>query len=384
MTGRNHGILTLPPQPIAATIPGQMYYNSGHAYLRNASTDVQLLESGSLTTSDIGIPGQLGGSPYITLKDWFQNTRSSGRIAGGVISSHGDGTVDVTQMDGMIFTTDAITGLYIPFRKAASNVSGIIDQATSWLYIDYDAGNLTYRAATDRTVVHEWDQFIFGRVFRKGTVVECMLTGYNIFNSDRIAHDRLIIKYGPMDYVSGAQVSQPTSLHIRIEAATWYCAVYPFATGVVDTSGASTFQVIYKTGATTWNYSSPLHVADTLYYNDINSPYGLVALSNNTFGVYWVAIDPNGDAYLLYGQASYAKQTDAEAASMPITVALLPPELRDWGKIIAKIIFKKGATSFLEIISILGVSSGSGAASAINIQTLRRQVAFGIRSSSAD
>jgi hypothetical protein len=346
--------------------------------------EVDVTSGGAVTTADVGVPGQIGGSPYTTLKDFLQNTRSAGRISGGVVSSHGDGTADITQMDGMIFTVDAITGLYIPFRKAASNISGITDLKSNYLYIDYDNGNLTYRATTDRSIIHEYDQFTVGRVFRRGTIIEPMQTGHNIYNKDRRAHDRLILKYGPMDYVSGAQVTQPASLKVRVEAGSWYCANYPYTTAVMDSSGAGTFKSIYISGASTWTYSAAIQTIDTLYYNNTNSPYGLVALANNSYGVYWVGLDPNSDIYLLYGQAQYAKHTDAEAATVPTAASVLPPEMQSWGRFIAKIVFQKGASSFLEILPLIGSSSGYIVSSGVSIQTVRRQVAFGIRSSSAD
>jgi hypothetical protein len=328
--------------------------------------EVDVTSGGAVTTADVGVPGQLGSSPYTTLKDFLQNTRSAGRISGGTISSHGDGTVDITQMDGMIFTIDSIAGIYIPFRKAASNITGITDLSDNWLYINYDSGNLTYHATTDRSTIHEFDQFVIGRVYRKGTTIEVMQSGHNIYNKDRRAHDRLVLKYGSMDYVSGAKISQPTALHLSVTLGNWYIANYPYTTPAFDSSGASRFTSYYQSGASAWTSATGLASIGTTQYNKTSSgagQYTLQNISNNNWGVHWVYLDPTGDVYVIYGQGDYAKLSDAQAAEEP---AYRPPELVNWGRLIGKLTFSQGNSSFDYVESVFNLVLSQSAATVHN------------------
>lgn len=168
----------------------------------------QLISSseGTLTTSDIIIPDGVGSPSYDDVQDFLNNTQSSGRLTGGVVTEHAgpDGTVDISEMEGFIYTTEAVGADYIYFKQAAESGLSLSDNAVNWIYFDWNGGSPRYAATTDRSTVHEYDQFIVSRVFREGTSVEIGQTpGMYLPNYSRRMHDRLILKYGHMDRISG-------------------------------------------------------------------------------------------------------------------------------------------------------------------------------------
>ena len=299
-------------------------------------------------STDIVIPGGIGSPSSSTVQDWFNNIGSSGRLSGGAVTNHGDGSVDISEMQGVIFTTDTLSGPVKFFKKAASNLAGLTDLAVNYLYISYDSGNLTYHATTDRTTIHEWDMFVIGRAYRGGTTCEYSATGINVINEYRRAHDRLILKYGGMDWVSGAALSQPTALHVAITAGSWYSGNIAYTTAGVDTSGAGRLSTFWRSGASAWTETSSLATLPVTQYNRL-SDNTLQNLMNNHYGVYWMFTDPINDLYAVYGQVDYAKLADAQAAIVP---SALPPEMNGWARLVGRIIFQKSAASFQEIDSV--------------------------------
>ena len=164
-----------------------------------------------IEAKDVIIPGGVGSPTYDDMQDFLQMTRSAGRFSGGTISAAdpADGTIDIDEMEGMIFTTDALGGDYIYFKQAATNVDLTEgnDGIVYWIYYDWNGGSPQYGITETRTDINEYDQFTIGRVWRLGNLVEVQPTGHFLYNKDRRAHNRLILKYGNMDRVSGGVLS---------------------------------------------------------------------------------------------------------------------------------------------------------------------------------
>ena len=297
----------------------------------------------------------MNSTPYSNLADWFRTTRSSGRITGGVVSDGGSGKINISQMDGMIFVANSMGSKFVFFRKAAVSGITIDDSATSWIYLDYDSGNLTYRATQTRSDIHEYDQFTVGRVRRDASVLEILQSGHNLYNKERRQHDRLILKYGPMDWVNGALISQTGTDHIALTLGNWYVANTPYTTAALDTNPPGVGFAIYSL----WSYINGAWVEATgqvtvpvTQYNKM-TPVGsesLASLPAGKYGVYWVFLCPNGDLNLLYGQDSYTSST----AALSTVPAGLPGYFTSWAQLIGRIVFKKGTDPWYQIDSAFG------------------------------
>jgi hypothetical protein len=307
---------------------------------------------------DVVIPGGIGTPTYDDMQDWLRMTRSSGRLTGGVLSAYvvpgvPDGKVLVSAMEGMIFTTNALGGDYIYFKYAGCTIdtTGFAGDAVGWVFFDWNGGTPQCSVTTTYASIHEYDQFVLGRIYYKTTTVEVQSTGMTLYDLNRRAHNRLILKYGNMDHVSGAVISaHATPLRLSCTAGSWYSA------NTSDTTGAATtFFVWYKTGGGAWTKSSERTLFSEVFDGGTSTVYetyqngtSLGALTANFYGVYWVFICPEGNLYVLLGDNKYSNIGLAQAASVPTS---LPPYLVDWGVLIGKVICKNAAAALFSVES---------------------------------
>lgn len=314
--------------------------------------------------STILIPGGIGTPSYDDLQDYLNLTRSPGRFYGkGLISAHApaNGKFDVSEMEGIVFTGNTSGSPMVFFKKAAaSSVTITDDNAVSWVY--YDQATDSYLTTTDRSTIHDWDQFVVGRVWRSGNDVEVQSTGQVISNSYHLAHERLIYKYGNMDRVSGAVVSaHATPLRLSCSIGSWYSGESPYTTPAADT-----FKVWYKSGSSTWVESGPFTLFSEIFdgaaarvYEAYQNGDNLALLSGSKYGAYWLFTCPEGTLYVVLGTSDYANIGAAQAASVP---ASLPPYLVNWGRLIGKAIIQKTAAAFYSVESVFSVSFTQSAA----------------------
>jgi hypothetical protein len=327
-------------------------------HARQHALDSASDHTGTLPTISVIIPGGIGTPTYDDMQDWLRMTRSSGRLTGGAVSAYvspptADGKVSITAMEGMIFTTNALGGTYIYFKQAAGTVdlTGLTDNTVYWIYFDWNSGTPQYAATATRSNIHEYDQFSVARVWRSGNTVEVQATGHSLYNKDRRSHNRLILKYGNMDRVSGGVISaHATPLRLSCDAGSWYVANTPFTTGAADT-----FEVWYKSGSATWVLSSEMTLFSDIFngaaattYETYQNGNSLAALGANKYGVYWIFLCPEGDLYVLLGTATYANVGAAQAATVPST---LPPYLVNWGRLVGRVIVKNAAAAFYSVES---------------------------------
>jgi len=303
---------------------------------------------------DIVIPGGLGTPTYDDTQDFLNTTRSAGRLTGGAVTKGTGATVSITDLDGMIFTGNTLgTSPLIYFKKAAQTSitpTGLTDGAVNWIYIDYDGGSLTYKATTTRSTIDEYTMFTVARVWVSGTTLEVQQHGHNLYNKDRRSHDRLILKYGDMDRVSGGVLSALGVLGgIQSDAGSWYVANILYTTGA-----QTTFFVWYKHEAGAWTRTAALSLFSEeitgghAIYETYQNGTDLTALSGSNYGVYWVYLCPEGNLYIALGTSSYANVGLAQAATVPAP----PPYMTNWGGLIGRVITKKGTVPLYSVESV--------------------------------
>ena len=329
-------------------------------YLKGATGAIPAF--GIPVASEITIPNGLGTPTYDDLQDFLNTTRSAGRLTGGAVTKGTGATVSITAMDGMIFTGNTLgTSPLIYFKMPAQTsilgtgaVPNLQDGAVNWIYIDYAAGTPVYKATTDRSTIDNYTMFAVGRVWVLGATVEVQQTGHNLYNKDRRAHNRLMLKYGSMDHVSGAVVSALTvggasGQGVQTDAGSWYSANTSFTTGA-----KTAFEVWYKTGGV-WTLSASLDTFDDAFagagvtvFTRYQNGADLGTLTGNKHGVYWIFMCPEGDIYVVLGIGDYATIGAAQAATVP---ALLPPYLVNWGRQIGRVICQKSSATHYSVES---------------------------------
>jgi hypothetical protein len=301
------------------------------------------ITGGNVNPAAVIIQNAVGAPNISSLTDYIANTKSAGRLTGGVLAAVANGTCNVSEMQGCIFTTNAQGANYIIFKKAA--VSGITptDNAVSWIYMDYANGAFNYATTTTRASVNEFNQFVVGRCWRAGNSVEVITTGMNVYNKDRKIQDRNLNKYGNMDHASGCILSASgTGVRtLSVTEGSWYTGDTNFITAALDTGTTGVFHTFYRSAVNTWTESSNLTQCPNTQYNRLsdNTLQNLVSAQR---GVYWVFVCPEGDLYLVYGQAAYTS-AQAIAATVP---TVLPPYVVNWARLCGKIIIQRITDTF--------------------------------------
>jgi hypothetical protein len=322
---------------------GRTYRVNGVQHTQNASTII--------------IPTGIGTSTYDDLQDYLNLAQASGRLTGGVLTAHAgpDGTLDISEMEGMIHTANTLGSPLIYFKKAAVASISLTDNAVNFIWITYTAPGgvptLTYSANAARPT-DDYNVFVVGRAWRSGNTVEPITTGQNIYNMWGRQHDRLMTKYGNMDRASGAVISaHATPLRLQADAGVWF-----FANARIDTAAVDKFHVWYKTGGGAWTESAELTLFSDVFdggtskvYENYQNGTSLGALGANAYGVYWIFICPRGEMYAVLGTSSYSNIGNAQAATIP---ASLPPYCVNWARLVGRVIIKKTAAAFYSVESV--------------------------------
>jgi hypothetical protein len=307
------------------------------------------VHSSLINASSVIIPNGVGSPSYDDLQDLLRMTHSAGRLTGGVISAHtpANGTVDITELEGMIFKTNSLGGDYVYFKKTAGSVTPT-DGSVSWVYYDYNGGTPQFATTTSRDSIHQYDQFVIGRCWRSGNTVEVEVTGMNLWNRARRDQDRLIEKFGNMDQASGGVLtaSATGTRTIAVSAGHFHTGNSSITTADVDTGTGSVMNLFWRSGASTWTEVSGETQIPNSQYNRL-SDNSLQNLTSNRFGVYWLFICPEGRVYAVYGQGDY---TSAQAIEAKVPSSL-PPYCVNWAKLIGKIIIQQGASVFTSVES---------------------------------
>ena len=282
----------------------------------------------------------IGTPTYDDMQD-FMNLKSSGIIAGGIISDSGAGQIDVSAGKGIIKMSDTVMSETKSFDWSLTENIVLTDALVSYVYIDYNAGSPIVAVTIDRTTIEQYRQFTLGRVCRNGTEVKIINSGTQITDHDRETHERLI--HRGIQHADGAVVSETGTRNIASTAGILYLGNNQLPTISQDTSGTDLMTRWYHSGGT-WTSSTNAQI-DNTYYDDGTD---LAELTVNRYGVHWIFIcGCGGDLKSVYGQGNYTL-TQAENASVPSS---LPDCIDKLAILAAKVIIQKSASSFISIVS---------------------------------
>jgi hypothetical protein len=322
-----------------------------------------------LTTTPSGVPShtqpassiellEIGTSTYDDVQDFVNIVQSGGRISGGIITatSPATGTIAVSAMKGFVKITDseiAVTKFFDYAGVTAWGATGtgttLTDNSVNYLYIDYNAGTPVLKCTTDRSTILLTSQFTLGRVFKSGNDIEVLMSGINLPNRTRRIHERWVDTFGGVSRANGVVVGA-TGINPKITAGVFYAGSNKISISALDCNGAGRFTAYYYNPTTAaWVTVANQASLDNLRYNKTDTGTGLETLSaNNRYAVHWIYVCPEGEMYVLYGQANY-DLTQAQAATVPTT--LIPPYLAQWAVLAAKVIIVKSGTSTYSITS---------------------------------
>jgi len=282
---------------------------------------------------------------FFTLEDWFNTTQSSGRLFGGDFIHNGGGVLTVTNGSGIIKSTDSNIGVNYFFDwDTNTNVELFVNKVT-YIFVDYNAGHPFIATTNDISTINHTTQFTLGRAWTNGIVTHALGSGINLYDTDNLAHERLIEVRG-FERASGGVIFETGILNIASTAGVFYLGSNRITTSSQDTNDvAVTFTSWYRDGNGGWTEVIDQNQIDNLNYDDGTGT--LNELLVNRYGIHWVFIHYDSDLHIVYGRDEYTLN-EAEIAVLPSD---LPEAVSDFGIVAGKIIVQKNAVTFTSIAS---------------------------------
>ena len=305
--------------------------------------DLDLILAGKLETSKVVLEQVQSTDTYETLEEYFDTTGNAGHISGGEITDNLDGTITVAAGTGMIKTTASDLGEMKFFDWDETADIALSAEEVNYVYVDYNGGSPIVSVTTDITTVTRTTQFMIGAVFAHATYVHKFEGGQELSGFVHKLFFHLVEDDG-LHRASGLITSHTGTRNVAITAGIAYWGLKRINLSAFDSSGADTFDYLYRDTPSGWVEVTGQSQIDNTYYDDGSGT--LAALTANRYGVHWVYCLADGDMYVVYGQGDYTL-AQAEAATVPSS---LPGEVADFGFLVAKIIIQKGASSFTEIV----------------------------------
>jgi len=282
----------------------------------------------------------LVGSNYTTVNDWWNATQSAGLLSGGILSDNGNGSVSVSGGDGIIKTVDSDTGSNAFFTFSTDNYVPLTENATNWVYIDYNGGSPIINTTSSVFNVDFHTQIIIARAYRNGTTVHHIDIGQHWEDYMRKTCFKDFELWG-FQRASGLLLEDIGNRYITMTSGVTYCSHNRMTTSAINTSDGDTFTYWYRDGGGGWNSIEGSTQIDNQHYDDGDGTLG--TLNPNRYGTHFVYLTLDGGLNVLYGRGNYVSLSDAEDEKVPSDV---PDLIADFSILIGKIIIEESATSF--------------------------------------
>lgn len=305
----------------------------------------------------------LGGSK--TLQQQINDITSAGWIEGGMVTDAGSETINIAAGEGFVRATDSDTGELYYVEWPALSAQSVPTDTTRYVYISYNGGNPI--AVVDSSDVANTNQFFYiAEVHNIGGA----LTIHNDPRPIGDSIDRITTWCAGLigtRVASGEIVTDasPSSRKIAVTAGDVYDRFYRnITTPAFDSDGSDTFTTLYRDGSGDWTRTASQTEWPNAQYDDGDG--GLADMTGGFYANMWIIRGFNGDVAVMYGQAEYAAQGDAEAEDAP---ASRPEEYDEHGFYVAQITFlKSGAapTTITTIKPTIGAATTVASASSHN------------------
>lgn len=305
----------------------------------------------------------------ITLDNTIDYMWSSGRIFGFALTDNGNGTINLAYGVAMLRTSSTMLPYFsplIPCKINAQTGISLTDNATNYVYADYNSGDPSIGVTTDITTISATDKVIIYVITRVNNQLDYISVGS--YQSDSMAKyaRKTVAQHGGAEYGYGVITSEADTRKLSITEGAFYYINEKVSVGPFNTNVSDTFTYVYRaaTPGTYTRVTGQTTINNTNYDNGTGT---LATLDNSKYGVHWVylVLDAPTKIYVIYGQAQYADVASADAAGIPTD---LPPEVRAYstGVLIAKIVVKKSATNLYSIQNPYTVKFSSSTATSHN------------------
>lgn len=302
-----------------------------------------------------------------TLQELMNHEWSAGVVDGATITDNGNGTISLSAATAVLrATTDPHLTLYGVKTDAQLNIA-LTDNATNYVYIDWNAGSPTFNVSTSVTSFNCLDKCIAYVVHRSGNILHWIDAREQNVDFNR-KYRQFSLKIERFRHANDGTVLGSSGLAITLTAGTFYFMVQQidhiaFDTTVAGTANANVFTLWYRNGVGGWTETANQKtVTTTTYDGNTGTP---VTLGNNKFGVTWFYVinDSPSELHAVMGQAEYANLASAEAASPPSST---PTIVSGMGSLVGFVVYEKGNTVFDNVLSTFSQSFTASAATTHN------------------
>lgn len=302
-------------------------------------------------------------------REFWENNASAGRLWGGVITDAGSGKINIAAGAGLTKTggssLDGNTGIPTALNEGQGSETRLVEWDAisnfplagvgyNLIYWDFSAG--TFVAQLKENFYANFNfvtDFTIGRVYYDGSSVVSRLCGMNRWNFDRrvqmFGEERF-----PVERASGLMLSATGTRNIAVTAGViWAELVNRFSVDAFDSSATGTFTYWNRDGSGGWDRVDGETQIDNEYWDDGTGVPKI--LTANRYGVHWIYVVHDSSVHVVLGQGDYT----LAQAQQSTTPATLPGLLSAYASFIGRIIVKKNASVFTEIVSAFTTQLGA-------------------------
>lgn len=268
----------------------------------------------------------------VPLSTYTRNTATTGWVSGGVATLGGGLDVDLTAGEGIVSTGTGV----ISVEWALGSVT-VTDESEFWIYCD-STGTLQHATSEP---AHDTNILLAAGYAEGGSVV--MLSRHVVPLEQHVGemHEWIAHVVGSI-WISGLVTANPAALTLSVSSGSYYNVEV-----LETTTGANpiTFTT-WNNDATGWVAATGVTNVPNTQYNDFGVNLAALAGDYAKHGLYACVSGGVTQYHLVYAQAKYALQADAEGAALPA-----PPSVFSAAAIpLAGIVVDDGVSPLVSII----------------------------------
>lgn len=265
---------------------------------------------------------------------------SSGWISGGVVSDGGGNTVDVASGTGLFRAEDDETDTLELLPWGLSEGLSVPSDTTRYIGVEYSSGSPQAVVETTESAFDGTTSFHLATVVNEGGSIHIdshrtIALNHALRNQrmlEEVFHIQRAIKTG------GVILGETGARNVTVSPGFFYVMTDPFAVGDIDTSGADRFDGYYDNGSGFTKVADQSQWPNTQY----NTGGGLSDMTNNRWGNNWFYLETDNSLVMLYPQAQYVTEGQAEEEAPPSAV---PDRVSEHAMLIGRMIFQKSAST---------------------------------------
>lgn len=303
-----------------------------------------------------------------TLKEWWNQTQSAGRLYGGEITENSDGTVNITAGAGLVKAGSGSPddgcacdpdGPQISANRfitwdAVDNLN-LFNNAYNYIYVD--GSDQQIKVTTDYYSVDFYHSFTIGRAYRTDDEVRARLCGTNLWNFNRriqlFGEERF-----PIERALGMIIGDAGNRRFTCTAGVFWAELVNRFT-VEAKADTDTFTYWYRDGDGGWNTLTTDQINNTGYDNNTGS-ITTFGGGINRWRTDWSYVVHDSTYHVVMGQEQTASLSEAESVEVPEDI---PGLLRSYGSLLGRIIVQKDeddlyiSSAFAQTFTTAGVAS---------------------------